>query len=95
MFGLGGFFVEFFRDVSFALAPVGRLEALRMVERTRGSELLAGFRGRPPVDREALASVIVTVSELIGSGLLAEIDLNPVVLYPSGALVLDAKMKRA
>jgi acetyltransferase len=95
MFGLGGFLVEFFRDVSFALAPVCRDEALRLVERTRGSELFAGFRGRPPVDREALASVIATVSELIGSGLLAEIDLNPVALYPSGALVLDAKMKRA
>ncbi|WP_298439824.1 acetate--CoA ligase family protein [Geobacter sp.] len=95
MFGLGGLFVELFRDVAFALAPTTRKEALRLVERTKGSRLLSGFRGRPPVDRQALAGVIVTVSELIASGLVAEVDLNPVVLYPSGALVVDAKMARA
>ena len=92
MFGLGGFFVELFRDVAFALAPTTRKEALRLVERTNGSRLLSGFRGRPPVDRQALAGVIVTVSELIASELVAEVDLNPVVLYPSGVLVLDAKL---
>lgn len=94
MFGLGGLFVELFRDVAFALAPVTREEALRLTERTRGARLLGGFRGRPPVDREALAGVIVTVADLIASGLVAEVDLNPVVLYPDGALVLDGKIKR-
>jgi len=94
MFGLGGVFVELLRDVSFALAPLDREGALRLIERTRGAELLAAFRGRPPLDREALARVVVTVSALIGSGLLAEIDLNPVVVYPSGVLVLDTKMVR-
>ncbi len=94
MFGLGGLFVELFRDVAFALAPITHEEALRLAERTRGSQLLHGFRGRPPVDREALARIIVTVADLIASGLVAEVDLNPVVLYPDGALVLDGKLKR-
>lgn len=93
MFGLGGLFVELFHDVAFALAPATREEALRLVRQTRGSRLLDGFRGRPPLDREALAVIIVIVSELIGSGLVEEVDLNPVVLYPDGALVLDAKMR--
>ncbi len=94
MFGLGGLFVELFRDVAFALAPITRKDALRLADRTRGSRLLHGFRGRPPVDREALARIIRTVADIIASGLVAEVDLNPVALYPDGALVLDAKIKR-
>lgn len=94
MFGLGGLFVELFRDVAFALAPLSPTDALRLTDRTRGSRLLHGFRGRAPVDRTELARTIVTVADLIASGLVAEIDLNPVVLYPDGALVLDGKIKR-
>ncbi len=94
MFGLGGLFVELFRDVAFALAPLTGDDALMLVERTRGAALLRGFRGTPPIDRRALADTMVAVGALIGSGLLEEIDLNPVVLHPSGALVLDAKMKK-
>jgi len=94
MFGLGGIFVESLHDVCFALAPLDREGALRLIGRSRSAELLAGFRGGPALDREALAAVVVTVSELIGSGLLAAIDLNPVAVYPWGVLVLDAKMSR-
>ncbi len=94
MFGLGGLFVELFRDVAFALAPITREDALRLTDRARGSRLLHGFRDRPPVDREALAGIIVTVADLVASGLVAEVDLNPVALYPDGALVLDGKIKR-
>lgn len=94
MFGLGGLFVELFRDVAFALAPVTLEEALRLADRPRGSRVLRGFRGRPPVDREALAGIICAVAELIASGLVAEVDLNPVALYPHGALVLDGKIQR-
>jgi acetyl-CoA synthetase (ADP-forming) len=94
MFGLGGVAVELFRDVAFALAPLERGAARRLAAAPKGAALLHGWRGRPAVDREALVSVIVTVSELIGSGLLEEIDLNPVLLYPDGAMVVDAKLKR-
>lgn len=94
MFGLGGVFVELFRDIAFALAPLNLEEARGLIARTKGSRLLMGYRSKPPVDMAALISVIVSVSELIGSGLLEEIDLNPLVLYSNGALALDAKMKR-
>lgn len=93
MFGLGGVFVELFRDVAFALAPLAREEAVRLVGRTKGEKVLKGFRGKPPVDMEALTGIMITVSELIASGLLEEIDLNPVTLYPTSAMVLDAKLK--
>lgn len=94
MFGLGGVLVELFRDVAFALAPLGVEDARRLIDVTKGARLLYGYRGKQPVDVHALGAVIVTVSELIGSGLLEEIDLNPLVLYPHGAMAVDAKMKR-
>jgi acyl-CoA synthetase (NDP forming) len=94
MFGLGGLLVELFRDVAFSLAPVTPEEAQRLMRQPKGGVLIDGFRGKPPLDRDALAGIIVTVSRLIGSGLLEEVDLNPVVVYPSGAVVLDAKMRK-
>lgn len=94
MFGLGGVMVELFRDVAFALAPLGVEDARRLIDATKGARLLHGYRGKPPVDMDALCSIVVSVSELIGSGLLEEIDLNPLVLRPDGAMALDAKMKR-
>jgi acetate---CoA ligase (ADP-forming) subunit beta len=94
MFGLGGLFVELFREVSFALAPVTREQARWLVRETKGEKIMQGFRGKPPLDIDAIVTVIVTISELIATGLFQTIDLNPVALYPSGALVLDAKMSR-
>jgi acyl-CoA synthetase (NDP forming) len=92
MFGLGGVFVELFRDVAFGLAPLSEEEALRLVMQVKGSRLLKGYRGKPSLDVGSLLKVIVTVSEMIASGLLEEIDLNPVAIYQKGATVLDAKM---
>jgi acetyl-CoA synthetase (ADP-forming) len=92
MFGLGGVFVELYRDVAFAPAPMARDDAFRLMERVKGYRILTGYRGVPPRDREALADILVIVSELMATGLLEEIDLNPVALYPHGAMILDAKM---
>lgn len=92
MFGLGGVFVELFHDIAFALAPMTRDDAFRLMERVKGCRLLTGYRGAPPRDLEAVADILVIVSELIAVGLLEEIDLNPVALYPQGAMILDAKM---
>ncbi len=92
MFGMGGLLVEVMRDVAFALAPLEKDEALRLIKRVKGSGLLInGFRGRPPSDMPALAHVITTVSEVMAAGLIEEIDLNPVAVSEKGAFVLDAK----
>jgi len=93
MFGLGGMFTELFRDVSFGLAPLSKDDAYWMVSGIKGQRLLEGFRGSPAVDKEALADVLVTASEVMATGYVEEIDLNPVSLYADGAIVLDAKMK--
>lgn len=93
MFGIGGLFVELYRDVAFALTPVGRQEAGRLIRRIKGHRLLEGMRGRRPSDTEALISVIEAVSEIMETGLVEELDLNPVAVYPEGALLLDAKME--
>jgi acetyl-CoA synthetase (ADP-forming) len=92
MFGLGGIFVELFQDVTFALAPLTRDDALHLMAQLKGYRLLTGYRGTAPCDLESLAEILVTVSELMATGLLEEIDLNPVALYTDGAMILDAKM---
>ena len=93
MLGLGGIFVEFFRDVFFALAPLTKEEALSFVKRFKAFKLFEGYRGRPTLDLEMILQIIVVVSELMESSLIAEMDLNPVALYPKGAMILDAKMQ--
>jgi acyl-CoA synthetase (NDP forming) len=92
MFGLGGVFVELYKDVAFGLAPLSRDAALGLVRQVKGSRLLEGYRGGPAMDIDSLLNVIVVASDIMASGLVKEIDLNPVALYPRGALVLDAKM---
>lgn len=92
MFGLGGMFVELFRDVAFGLAPLTPGDALWLIQQTKGHSLLEGYRGKPPLDITALIHIIVAVSEIMATGVIKEIDLNPVALYPKGSLILDGKM---
>jgi acetyl-CoA synthetase (ADP-forming) len=93
MFGLGGVFVELFKDVSFGLAPLKRDDAIWLIKQIKGYRLLEGYRGNPPVDFDALINIIVSVSETMATNLIKEIDLNPVAIYPKGAKILDAKME--
>jgi acyl-CoA synthetase (NDP forming) len=90
--GLGGVLVEVMRDTAVSLAPVGRIEARRMLERLRGFRLLAGFRGTPAADLDAVCEAMARVSELAAdcADRIEEIDLNPVLARPDGAVALDA-----
>ena len=92
MVGLGGIFVEVLRDVSFRVPPFSKQEALRMVEELRSYPLLAGGRGRRPVDVRSLVSVIMKVQRLAVDlcGEIVELDINPLVLRHKGAVALDA-----
>ncbi|TDA63455.1 MAG: CoA-binding protein [Clostridia bacterium] len=93
MFGLGGVWVETMSDVSFRLLPLTRQEAREMVAEIKGYPLLAGHRGRPAVDLEALEELILTVSRLVTAGEgIGQLDLNPVILYPDGYSVVDARL---
>lgn len=95
MFGLGGVFVEVLRDVSFRIAPIDEKEALGMIQEIRGYPLLEGFRGSPPVDTEAIARVIAAASRMIHEHPeLLEMDINPLIAYPRGALAVDVRIIR-
>lgn len=91
MTGLGGVHVEVLNDVVFRKAPVTRREALTMLDELKGKALLDGVRGRPPADKEALARLICAASRLgaASGGRLKELDLNPVLAGPDGAVAVD------
>lgn len=93
MFGLGGIFVELFKDISFGIAPLKKDDALWLIKQIKGYKLFEGYRGSQPVDIDMLINIIIAVSEIIATDLVKEIDLNPVSLYPKGAMILDAKME--
>lgn len=93
MFGLGGIFVEAIRDVAFRVAPLTRFEALEMIGEIRGRRVLEGARGAPPVDKEALADILVKLGDLlVDRGEVVEVDLNPVFAYPKGAVAADVRV---
>lgn len=96
MTGLGGMAVELMEDVTFALAPVGPEEAVRMIDRLRGSPLLHGYRNQPAADVGLLAGVISGVSRLLAAYTeITEVDLNPVMATESGAVAVDWKLYAA
>lgn len=92
-FGLGGIFVEVYRDVSFRLAPVSVDEAREMIREVKAYKILSGYRGRPPSDVEAIADVIVKVS-ILGDRYpeIMEMDINPLIAYPKGVLAVDVRV---
>ncbi len=94
MVGLGGITIEVLKDVAFGHAPLVRDDALRMLARLRASALLDGVRGRPAVDRGRLADTIAAVSRWAAamSPVLAELDLNPVLVGPEGPIGVDCVM---
>jgi len=93
MFGLGGIFVEVFKDVSFRIAPVEEYEALDMIHDVKGAKVLKGFRNREAADISALAQTIIQVSDIMVSiEEIKEIDLNPVLVYPKGIKAVDARI---
>ncbi|OIQ98742.1 succinyl-CoA synthetase subunit alpha [mine drainage metagenome] len=92
-FGLGGVLVEVLKDITFRLAPATREDALSMLDGIQAAEMLKGVRGADPVDREALARLIVGVSELVSDfPEISEMDLNPVFASKAGAVAADVRI---
>jgi acyl-CoA synthetase (NDP forming) len=92
VFGIGGIFVEILHDVALRRCPFGVDEADRMIRSIKAAPILLGARGRPPVDIDALATMLSRLSVFAhqaGPRLLA-IDLNPVLAMPDGAYAVDA-----
>ena len=82
-FGLGGILVEVLKDITFRLAPTSKADALDMLDSIKAAEVLKGVRGGEPADRDALANIIVAVSQLVADHPeIVELDLNPVFAHP-------------
>ncbi|MFF3623298.1 acetate--CoA ligase family protein [Streptomyces sp. NPDC002467] len=92
MVGLGGVLTETLRDVAFALAPVPAARAEQLLRSLRTGALLDGVRGRPAVDVAAAAAVIERITEVAAAHPeIAELEVNPLLVRPDGALALDAR----
>jgi acyl-CoA synthetase (NDP forming) len=93
MFGLGGIFIEIIKDVSFRVAPIGRKEAMQMIEEIKGYKILKGARGGKEVDIEKIVDMIVNLSKLsINEEKIKSIDFNPVIVNDKKALVADFRI---
>jgi acetyl coenzyme A synthetase (ADP forming)-like protein len=92
--GTGGVLVDILADTAFRLHPLNASDPGAMIDELRGARLLRGYRGSPPVDEEALRNVLIRVSELVRvAPEIQELDLNPVIVLPSGARVADVRLR--
>jgi acetyl coenzyme A synthetase (ADP forming)-like protein len=92
-FGLGGVLVEVMKDITFRLAPVGKKDALAMLDSIASAEILRGVRGAKGVDRAALADIMAKVSKLLADfPEIQEVDLNPIFATEKGAKAVDLRI---
>jgi len=92
--GTGGVLVDVLADTAFRLHPIAAADARDMVNELRGARLLRGYRGAPVADEGALQQVLLRISELASvAPEIQELDLNPVMVLGSGAIVADARLR--
>jgi acetyltransferase len=92
LFGAGGVELELHRDVALAAPPLDKRAAEALIARTRVSQLIAGYRGKPAYDKEALVKALLGLSQLVidAGPRIASIDINPFLLKRRGGVALDA-----
>ena len=96
LFGLGGIFVEVFKDTTVRVAPVGMETAKEMIDGIKGSALLKGFRGGKPCDTDALVHVLFNVSNLLmDHPEITSLDINPLIVLEKGkgCIAVDVKIQ--
>jgi len=95
MVAAGGVFTEIYRDRSLRLAPVDLDTARDMIAEVRGLKVLAGYRGKPAGDLDALARAVVALSQLALDETVAEAEINPLIVRPTGqgVIAVDALAK--
>jgi hypothetical protein len=90
VFGLGGIFVELLRETVTEMAPLTTDDAMRMIQRVKGAQILTGARGRPASDVDALTQCLVNLSNFAAAnaGRFRALDLNPIIVKPTGEGVI-------
>lgn len=96
MVAAGGLLTEIYRDRSLRLAPVDLDTAREMIAEVRGFQVLAGYRGKPAGDLDALAHAIVALSQLAHDETIAEAEINPLIVRPAGqgVVAVDAVVRK-
>ena len=93
-FGLGGIHTEILKDLAYRVAPFDRQTALGMVSELRGRAIFDGVRGKPALDIDAVADILVSISKVVWlfKDIIEEIDINPIIVRPCrlGAVAVDA-----
>jgi acetyl-CoA synthetase (ADP-forming) len=91
LFGIGGVLTEILDDVSIRVAPLEQNDAQDMITDIRGKKILDAFRGNPPVDRQALADILVALGAIgLEHENILEIDINPLKLINGKPIAVDA-----
>lgn len=91
MFGLGGIFTEILKDITFRKAPLEPRDAMEMMHEIKGRKILEAVRGMPAADTQALARILMQVGQIgLELEVVAEIDLNPVILSGARPVAVDA-----
>ena len=93
LLGLGGIYAELLQKTALRLAPLTDGDVTGMIAELEIERFFEGYRGRPPLDREALVDAVLKISALMEAHPeLAELDINPLLLRPEGVLALDARV---
>lgn len=93
LFGEGGTAVEAIADTALELPPLNLRLARELIGRTRIFRRMRGYRGVPPVDVDAVAHVLLRVSQLLADhAAIVDLDINPLLASASGAVALDARI---
>ena len=94
--GLGGIFVEIYKDIEIRVAPIDEKTSREMIAGLAGAGILKGFRGNKAYDVDYLANILVNVSQLLSEhGEIRTLDINPLILFEKGGggMVVDAKLE--
>lgn len=93
-FGLGGIFVEVLKDVTNALLPITKIEAVNLIKNIKGYPIIRGIRGKKGIDEENLADILLRVSRLVSIfPEITEMDINPLIANEKGIYSIDSRIK--
>jgi len=92
-FGLGGIFVEIYKDISFRVLPITKIDALKMIKEIKAYKILEGYRGSKPANIDALVDILLKTSKLLEeSPEIKELDINPVFAMLDRTVAADARI---